>query len=263
MNIGLIQMVCEKGALQQNLKATANFMTEAAGLGVDILVFPETSLSGYSNPQLYPNVVIGLDSLEVAEFLDMTRGKSMTVLAGLLEENPHGKPYITHIVARDGCLVGWQRKMTIGQEQNGQLENWYTVSSTVNVFKHGDITFGIAICADLGNPFVFSECARQGAQIVFEVAAPGLFGDQVSRDWSSGFRWWEGEILKAMTQYTQEHRYWTAVATQAGRTVDEDFPGGAYVFSPDGCRAFATPNGQSGAVYLEIDLSSGSVTEIV
>ena len=263
MKIGLIQMVCEKGALQQNLEVTSQYITEATRLGVDILAFPETSLSGYANPQLYPEAVIELDNPEILQFLAMTRGKSMTVLAGLLEKNPDGKPYITQIVACDGSLVGLQRKITLGDEQQTQLEDWYTVGETVNVFTHKMVTFGIVICADLGNPFVFSECSRQNAQIVFEVAAPGLYGDQSMRDWTSGFQWWEGEVLKEMPQYTQEHQYWTATATQAGRTVDEDFPGGAYVFSPDGRRVFATPGGKSGGIYLEVDLHTGSVVELM
>jgi hypothetical protein len=49
------------------------------------------------------------------------------------------------------------------------------------------------ICADIGNEQIFAECARQGAQIVFELAAPGLYGEQATRNWQSGFAWWEGE----------------------------------------------------------------------
>ena len=55
---------------------------------------------------------------------------------------------------------------------------------------------------------------------------------------------------------------WIAVATQAGRTVDEDFPGGAYVFAPDGRRVHATPDWQPGAVYLGLDLATAEVVEL-
>ncbi|TFG67538.1 MAG: carbon-nitrogen hydrolase family protein [Anaerolineales bacterium] len=262
MKIALIQMVCEKGALQENLEVTAHYITEAAALGIDIVAFPEASLSGYANPQLYPDAVIGLDSPEVPEFLAMTRGNAMTVLAGILEKNPDGKPFITQMVARDGSLVGWQRKMTLGEEKQGQLEDWYVVGKSVNVFTHNGVTFGIAICADMDNAAVFAECARQGASLVFELAAPGLYGDQATRNWTTGFSWWEDEVYKAMTQYTRTHRYWTACATQAGRTVDEDFPGGAFVFAPDGRCVFATEDGTPGAVYLEIDLDAGGCCKI-
>ena len=262
MKIALIQMVCEKGALQLNLEATARYIAEAAASGVDIVAFPETSLSGYADPQLYPDAVIGLDSPEVVQLLAMTRGKAMTVLAGILEKNPYGKPYITQIVARDGSMVGLQRKMTSGEAQSGQLEDWHAIGNQVNVFTHNGITFGIAICADIDNAAVFAEHARLGASMVFELAAPGLYGEQATRNWSAGYNWWEGDVCKAMAHYAQKHRYWAAVATQAGRTVDEDFPGGAFVFAPDGRRVFATEDGTPGAVYLEIDLDTGCIAKL-
>jgi predicted amidohydrolase len=263
MKVGLIQMVCEKGALQQNLDVTAHYIAEAAQMDVDILAFPEASLSGYANPHLYPEAVLSLDGPAVSQFLRITHGQSMTVLVGILEANPAGSPFITQIVARDESIVGLQRKMTVGEEQQGLLEDWYTVGETVNVFAHSGVNFGIAICADLDNEDVFAACARQGAQIVFELAAPGLYGGQATRDWTAGYEWWKGEVQQAMTQYTQKYHYWTAVATQAGRTVDEDFPGGAYVFSPEGERVYATPDGIPGAVFLEVDLDTRRVVQCV
>ena len=55
---------------------------------------------------------------------------------------------------------------------------------------------------------------------------------------------------------------WIAVATQAGRTVDEDFPGGGYLFAPGGKTAFATNDWTPGAAYLEINLATGKVLEM-
>jgi predicted amidohydrolase len=127
------------------------------------------------------------------------------------------------------------------------------------VFTHDDLTFGISICADIGDEEIFAACARQGAQIVFELAAPGLYGEQATRNWRSGFEWWEGECQKYLRRYTQEYHIWAAVATQAGRTADEDFPGGGYVFAPDGQRLYATPEWSAGAVYLELEMETRCV----
>lgn len=63
-------------------------------------------------------------------------------------------------------------------------------------------------------------------------------------------------------RYAQKYKLWIAVATQAGRTIDEDFPGGGYVFSPDGKRVFNTLNWSPQAVYLELDLTRNSLVVI-
>ena len=182
LKIGLIQMRCEKGAVAENLSKTAGYLAEAVARGIDIVGLPEASLTGYADPTRYPEAVLSLDGPEVAQLLDMTRGHPTTLLAGLVESNPHGKPFTTQVAVRDGQLLGFYRKKTI----EGEDAEWFSPGETVPVFAHRDLTFGIAICADVSNRDVFAACARGGAQVVFELAAPGLYGQQATRNWRSG-----------------------------------------------------------------------------
>jgi predicted amidohydrolase len=261
IRIGLIQMRCEKGVVEENLKSMRTFMGQARQCGVEIVGFPEMSIGGYADPQRYPQAVMRLDGPEVGRFLSLTAHSSQTVLAGLIEQNERAgaKPTITQIAARDGQVLGCYRKITIKDEE----ELWFSPGLVEPpVFQHDDLTFGMAICADISNEAVFAACQRQGARLVFELAAPGLYGEQAARNWRSGFEWWRGECQQKLSAYAASYGLWIAVATQAGRTVDEDFPGGAYVFAPDGRCLFATPDGLEGAAYLEIDMDRCRVTQL-
>jgi predicted amidohydrolase len=173
----------------------------------------------------------------------------------MIEANPLGKPFITHLVVRRGVIQGCYRKITIKDEET----LWFSAGQDVPVFSLDGLTFGIAICADIGNEAVFAECGRKGAKLVFELAAPGLYGEQATRNWETGYAWWEGECQKYLSRYAQSYRFWIAVATQAGRTVDEDFPGGGYVFSPTGERLYATADYSPGAAFLELDFENNTV----
>lgn len=255
LKIGLIQMRCEKAAFEENLERFSHYLEEATARDIDIVSFPEISISGYADPTRQHEAILRLDGPEIARLLETTRDHSATVLTGLIEENPGQKPFITQIAVRGGQFLGAYRKRTIEDEE----VEWFSPGDTVPVFQHNDLTFGIAICADIGNESVFAECAQQGAQIVFELAAPGLYGD--TRNWRSSYEWWEGECQTHLSQYAKNHNIWIAVATQAGRTIDEDFPGGGYVFSPSGKRLYATADWSPGAVFLDIDL--GEVREIL
>jgi predicted amidohydrolase len=197
--------------------------------------------------------VLRLDGCEVAQAVALTRGYDLTALMGIIEARPGHKPYITQIVARDGELLGVYRKQRVVEED----AEWYSAGDGGPAFAHGVWTCGIAICADIAHEPAFARAAAQGAQIVFELAAPGLYGDMATRDWASGFRWWEGECRQYLAQWTQRYGLWVAVATQAGRTADEDFPGGGYVFAPNGWRLFATADGAEGAAYLELGEEEG------
>ncbi|MFZ0544256.1 MAG: carbon-nitrogen hydrolase family protein [Candidatus Promineifilaceae bacterium] len=258
LRIGLIQMVSEKGAVAENLRVTAAYLAEAAEKQVDIVAFPEGSISGFINPIKFPEAVLRLDGPEVTEFLNLTEGLSCTVMAGVIEENGSDKPYITQVVARNGKMLGFYRKRTIENEE----VPLFSPGILPFVFDHRGVTVGTAICADIDNVVVFADYAGLGARIVFEMAAPGLYGEQATRNWQTGYDWWEEECLTNFGRYASAHHLWIAVATQAGRTVDEDFPGGGFVFGPDGRRLFATVDWSAGGVYLEIDLDSQRVSRL-
>jgi predicted amidohydrolase len=143
VRIGLIQMHCEKGTLAQNLERMSIYVEEAAARDVDILGFPEMSLTGYADPTRYPQAMLELDGPEVERLCQVTRRCSTTVLAGLIEKNPAGKPFITQVVVQKGALQGYYRKKTIKDEE----AEWFSEGQDVPVFQHEGLTFGMAICA--------------------------------------------------------------------------------------------------------------------
>lgn len=250
VRIGLVQMHCEKGAITANLDAISSHLRDGAGHGVEILCFPEASITGYVDPTRVPAAVVQLDGPEVAQFVALTRDVPLTAIAGIIEANPAGKPFITQVVARDGHLLGFYRKRTIPFEESAL----YASGPSSRVFSHPKATFGLAICADIDDAVVFADTAQQGARLIFEAAAPGLYGSQETRNWRVGFEWWRGECYSKLATYARDNRITIAVATQAGRTIDEDFPGGGYVFAPDGSCTHATPDWSSGALYTTLQL---------
>lgn len=253
-------MRSEKGRLAANLAATERYVAEAYNLKIDILAFPEASLTGYIDPEKYPNSVLALDGPEVKRACQMsTRAPGTTLLLGIIERNPNGLPWVSHLVIRDGNLQGVCRK----RENVFDTDPMRFASAQRGVvFFHEGLNFGISICADLFNPNVFQDLSMQGAKLIFELAAPGLHGSQENRNWQSGFNWWRGACHEYLKKYSVTNKIWTAAATQAGRTEDEDFPGGAYIFSPDGKCHLDSQRVEEGVRFAEIDLTEGIVREI-
>lgn len=245
LQIGLVQMRCPKGDVEGNLAQIRRYLSEATDRGIEIVCFPEMSITGYIDPSRQPGAVLSLNHPAIARFIAMTGTYRITAIAGIVEANPSGKPFITQIAARNGDLLGVYRKTTIPDDE----AKWFAAGTIVPVFEHPAITFGMALCYDISNPAVFAECARQGARIVFLAAAPGLYGAQATRDWRAGFDWWRTECHMHVRRYARENGIAIAVATQAGRTADEDFPGGGYLFTPEGDCIAETPDGSEGVFY--------------
>jgi predicted amidohydrolase len=65
VRIGLIEMLCKKAAVAVNLESTARYLDEAVAYGLDIVCFPEMSITGYADPTKYPEAIIRLDGPEV------------------------------------------------------------------------------------------------------------------------------------------------------------------------------------------------------
>ena len=252
LQVALVQMRCEKGAIDANLAAIEAALAAAARRGAEVACFPEMSITGYINPAERPGAVLSLHDPAVARFVGLTCGLELTALAGLVEANPAGKPFITQLVARGGELIGFYRKNTIIDEE----AEWFAPGAGVPVFEHPRCRFSLAICADIESEPVFAAGARGGAQVVFEAAAPGLYGDQAGRNWQRGYEWWRGECRAKLGAYARAHRVPIAVATQAGRTVDEDFPGGGYLFGPNGACLAETPDWREQVLYAAVPLGT-------
>jgi predicted amidohydrolase len=117
LKIALVQMRSEKGAIAENLKAMSVIISEADKKDIEIICFPEASITGYVNPIKYPQAVISADGEEVEALCSMTQGHRPIVLAGLIEKNPAGKPFITQLVVSDGKIIGLYRKKSSGTKK--------------------------------------------------------------------------------------------------------------------------------------------------
>lgn len=235
LKIALAQMRCEKGDWPGNLARAEEYMAQASAENCDIIVFPEMALSGYCDPQRFPEAVQPLDSAWVQRFVDLSARYNVAASGGFIEANPAGKPFITQVLAQDGSITGAYRKVHVVDEE----AEWFSAGSKTPVFSlrlpDGDLPCALAACADSDRPDLFSAFASKGARIVLHSSAPGLYGRRTDEaSWQAGYDWYESYLFERLPAYASANRLFIAVATQAGATVDEDFPGGSFVFGPGG-----------------------------
>ncbi len=253
LEIALVQLRSEKGDIDGNLALHALRLDAARERGTAIVLFPEMSITGYVDPARRPEAVLTLDGPEVARLLSLTAGTPVVAVAGLIETNPAGKPFITQIVARDGTLLTVYRKRHIVDEE----ALWFAPGPAVPcVFEDGGTIVGLAVCADIDDPAVYRDCALAGAKLILHASAPGLYGEQETRNWRTGFEWWRGECFAKDAEHARQNGVYVAAATAAGRTVDEDFPGGGFLFGPDGSCLAATEDWSPGVLYATIPLGN-------
>lgn len=249
MRVLLAAMECAKGDPAANLAAHDRVLREAARSGCRIAVFPEMSLSGSAEPATQPEWLLPLSSPYVADLAGLTATHGVAVLYGIAEAADHGVAHITQVYAHGGRVAGVYRKRHLGEGEEA-----FTPGSAPAVFELDETSFGVAICAEGGVDYPFDEPAAAGAGIVFFCAAPGLDGPRCATDadWRRGFDWWESCGLGDARRHARRTGAWVALATQAGSTVDEDFPGIAALVAPSGEVVARLPDWRPGLLTVDV-----------
>jgi predicted amidohydrolase len=251
MRVLLASIVCEKGDLEANLARHIEVLTEAEHAGCDLAVFPEFSLTGSVDPLAHPEQAITLDHPAIARLAAAAHTTRVGTVFGCAEARG-AEFFITQGYAAHGRLVGVQRKRTLGDDERG-----FSVGADTAVFECGLARFCTVICAEAHAPFVWDANAATGAPLALVCSAPGLYGRRTTEEeWRDGFEWWDGHGLGDARRQAQRLGLWVAMATQAGATVDEDFPGIAALVAPDGDIVQRLPDWWPGTLIVEIPIAT-------
>jgi predicted amidohydrolase len=239
-----------KGDLAGNLRRHAEQLAVARAHRCDLAVFPEFSLTGSVDPTRHPEHTVPATAEPVRELVEVADRAGVGLIFGIAERASDGY-YISQLYAHGGRLFGKYRKRHLGEDESG-----YRIGVADGVFRLGAAVFGIAICAEGEVDRPWASVASAGASVVFFCSAPGLSGRRTDQDsWRRGHAWWEGQGLGQAAGHARRHRLWVAMATQAGSTHDEDFPGLAALVTPDGEVARRLPDWRPGALVVEIPVA--------
>jgi predicted amidohydrolase len=243
----LASITCGKGDLGGNLRRHVEVLDEARRAGCDLVVFPELSLTGSVEPDRDPERAVGLDHAVVQRLAEATGETGVAALFGLAETRD-GRFFISQAYAAGGRLVGVQRKRHLGDDEQG-----YAVATDTAVFDHGAARLGVVICAEAGVDHTWDASVGAGASVLLMCSAPGLYGRRTDEaGWRSGFTWWDGCGLGDARRHAARLGRWVALATQAGSTADEDFPGIAALVAPTGEVVARLPDWRPGTLVVDI-----------
>jgi predicted amidohydrolase len=251
MRVLLAAITCEKGEIETNLARHVSALNDAREAGCDLAVFPEFSLTGSVDPTRHPERAVGLDDSAVQRMVAAAHDARVGALFGLAERRGN-EFFITQAYAISRRIAGVQRKRHLGEDEVG-----FGVSSETAVFEYGAARFGAIICAESGPDFTWDANTAAGASVTFLCAAPGLYGRRTDKtSWRAGIEWWESDGLANARRNAQRLGQWVGMATQAGATVDEDFPGIAALIAPTGEIVERTPDWRPGSLIVDIPVAT-------
>jgi len=228
IKIGLAQIHSRLGDVKRNLEKHIRYIEKAKKLEIDILAFPELSLTGYMLKDLAFELSESCkEALEELEEIS----EDICVLVGFVEEYRKGIYRNSIAVIRDGEQVGVIPKIYLPSYGLFEEHRYFKEGNPkeYKVFRWRGFTFSSVICEDAWHPEPIELMAKLGADLVFiHSSSPirGLYGSGetlIERVWESIV------VTRAV-----ENTVFTAFVNRIGVEDEEYFWGGSMVSTPIG-----------------------------
>ena len=161
VTIALVQMNAPLGKTTRNLEAHRQWAEKAAGLGAELVCFPELSLTGHWCAggvwEASEEVPTG-PSTEA--LMDLARNLGVFLCFGVAERE-RGLAYNTYVVVGPEGFVGKQRKLQLSGDEYFHFRG----GTQIAVLDLGLCRLGVGICYDSLFPEVSRIAAIRGAEV--------------------------------------------------------------------------------------------------
>lgn len=234
--VAVAQVSPRLGDVDTNLTIYEERVRAAWGLGADLLVFPELSLTGYFLKDMVSTVALRLDSPQVKRLAELSRtgGKQgkKALIAGFVEETDDYQFYNSAVYFEDGAIVHVHRKAylpTYGLFDEGR---YFARGDRIRSFDSGVGRNAMLICEDLWHPSTVYLAALDHAVTVFCPSSSPLRGISDDQAQDNNARYWE--LLNTM--YAQTFSLFIVYANRVGFEDGVCFWGGSEIVDPNGVR---------------------------
>jgi predicted amidohydrolase len=205
----------------RNLKQVSEQASEARKKNVDLLIFPELHLTGYTMRDEVSHLAESIPGPSTRKVETLAREHGVHVVFGMPEESEvKGVFHNTAVFVGPKGLVGKYRKIHLPTHSVFEERRYYRPGQEASVFKTDIGTIGLNICYDLYFPELTRLQALQGAELVVCISAsPGLRR-----------RFFEGFCLSR----AMENALYLAYVNRVGIEEGLQFWGGSRVIAPNG-----------------------------
>ncbi len=226
--IGIAQISPRLGDVAANLALYEQAIARAKNENVELLIFPELSLTGYHLRDMVATVALRQDAPEFIQLRELS--KSVACLAGLVEESPDFCFYNSAVYLGAGDVRHVHRKVYLPTYGMFDEQRYFARGDSVRAF---DTPYGRAaalVCEDMWHPSTVYIAALDRALMLICPSSSPLRGIADKRQQDENARYWE-----AMNRvYAETFGVFVIYANRVGFEDGVGFWGGSEVINPFG-----------------------------
>jgi len=248
--LALSQISTVLGDVQANLNKHLQIIDQANAEHVDLLVFPELSLTGYFLQDLVPTVALRPNLSDPVFRKLIEASQKLDLVVGFVQEDERNRFYIASAYLSGGEVLHVHQKIylpTYGLFDEGRFFAW---GDKVRAFDTRFGRVGLLVCEDFWHASLPYLLWQDGADImIFSSASPGR---GLSQEPQLDSARWVDHINRA---YASLFTTFVAHTNRVGYEDGLHFWGGAMVYDPNGNVLARAPQQEEALLICEIDLN--------
>ncbi|MDH4223830.1 MAG: NAD+ synthase [candidate division Zixibacteria bacterium] len=147
--VGLAQINCTVGDLEGNTRKIIHYMDKARKMGVELVCFPELSITGYPPEDLLLKPQFIEDNLKALKKIIPKTG-GLTAVVGFVDKN--GEIYNAAAIIHNKKLVDIYHKSNLPNYGVFDEYRYFQPAENFSVYQLGNLVFGVNICEDIWYP---------------------------------------------------------------------------------------------------------------
>ncbi len=253
VKIGLAQIAPRLGDIDANLALHLQWIKEAAAQGVQWLIFPELSLTGYLLKDLVPRVAISLTDKSdpyLTSLAEASAIHNVDVIFGCVEEDSRHRFYVSAAYLHEGSLLHVHRKVYLPTYALFDEGRFFAAGDKFRAFDTPFGRAGTLICEDFWHASAPYLLWADGADISIHISASPGRGMRHSKALDST------KFVERVNQaYASLFTNYVIHCNRVGMEDGLNFWGGSAIYAPDGEEIARAPYFDETLLQATLDLA--------
>jgi len=221
LRVGLAQINTTVGDMDGNVARVLEYLERARDLAVDIVSFPELTVTGYPPEDLLLRPRFVTDNLEALGHV-VAGSRGITAVVGFVDRDDAGI-YNAAAVVHDGGLADVYRKQRLPNYGVFDEVRYFRPGTRCPIYTIAGVNVAVSVCEDIWFPGDPTETqAAAGAQAVININGS---------PYHAGKRHFREEMLSGRAR---DYCVWICYTNLVGGQDELVFDGGSMVLDPDG-----------------------------
>lgn len=253
MKIAIAQINTTIGAFKKNCEKICAFVDRAAKKEIDLIVFPEMTITGYPPKDLLDRPGFVSDNIEALENIKK-HSSDIAIIVGYVDLNSDKKgKYLFNAAAfiHNGAIISKHYKSLLPSYDVFDEHRYFKPASLISTTEYNGTKFGITICEDiwtsdnyLNYPIYHidpvKELVEQKAEFIVNISASPFNRGKIK------------DRNKLISNLTTKHRTPLIYVNQVGGNDDLIFDGNSIVYNAEGTIVSQCASFEEDLMFVEI-----------